>query len=314
MENIKKFFHDPQKLYFLSVLNVCLALLSYYFLMTNKSLTEIYLMFAKHSYKVSETNINLIIFFSFFLCANLVSFICSCIYFQKSIRNINKKYSQVTTKIQEAEEELTKKDDEIADLQERLEAEEKWSNTLEKERDQHDFSHLEQTRALEKELAELEEENQGLRDEIERMEQQLAEKVTAQGVNAAQAEVKGRLKRLEKAIGMPEDWSQATERKYPPVVRVVGYLLQGKDREQIAAILASEKKKGTEYGQPVDKICFTQSQIDALLTEEPIEELSIPQIGVLIDDGGVKAADSYETSAKRAKNRCLKRSVPPRAQ
>lgn len=190
MENIKKFFHDPQKLYFLSVLNACLALFSYYFLLTNKSLTEIYLIFAKHSYKVNETNINLIIFFSFFLCANLVSFVCSCIYFQKSIRNINKRYSQVTTKIQEAEEELTKKDDEIADLQERLEAEEKWSNTLEKERDQHDFSHLEQTRALEKELAELEEENQGLRDEIERLQKELAWKSEAegQGVDAAQAE------------------------------------------------------------------------------------------------------------------------------
>lgn len=169
-------------------------------------------------------------------------------------------------------------------------------------------------------VAKLEQENRRLRDENERLQDenqglrlQLAEKceAQAQGVDAEQAEALDRLQLLEEAIGMPEDWSHATERKYPPIVRFVGYRLQGMDRDSIAAVLAGEKVKGTRDRQPVDVDCFTQSQISALLSEDPIEELSQGQIGVLIDKGGPKAAESYEANAKRAISRGLQKSVPP---
>lgn len=171
-----------------------------------------------------------------------------------------------------------------------------------------------------KRIAELERQLDGKalpqdRDALEKVRKELeAEKASHARARKELEEKIKRLERLEKAIGMPEDWSQATERKYPPIVRVVGYRLQGKDRDYIAAEFARETVKSKRYGELVDADCFTQSQIDALLSEDPIEELSRGQIGVLIDKGGQKAADSYERSGKRAIIRGLKKSVPPDSQ
>ncbi len=238
------------------------------------------------------------------------------------ISELTKQREQATARADFLEREKIRKEREIEDLKQQL---------AEKDAAQCQGQDSAQAEALQKVRSELEAEQAAhkktrahaaevLRQakiskerEITRLQEELAEKNKAQG-QGVDAEQAGALKRLEEAIGMPEDWSHATERKYPPIVRVVGYRLQGKDKDQIAALLAGEKVRGTRNNEPVDVDCFTQSQIEALVTEDPIEELSIPQIGVLIDEGRAKAAGTYKTNGKRAIARGLAKSVPPSAQ
>lgn len=113
----------------------------------------------------------------------------------------------------------------------------------------------------------------------------------------AHAKTRSALEKLVCAVGLPNDWDMATEIKYPPLARVVGWRLQGVDDKVIALHLADEKAKNSQHE---DVSSFSKSQIDALVTAQPLANCSQAQIGTLLDkEGGAKTMKAYLQKGKR---------------